>query len=656
MRTTAALALLLLACEGPVGPPGDPGPPGEAGPPGPPGPPGTLPDAGEVSPIPLEPAGLVGVVLDTAGAPLAGGRVVLVPADRVAALAATAIDPTQAPAVAAASTVDEPIEDLLDADPGLPAAGIDASGVYRFATLPSGDVFVVAVPASGDGARLPGGEHARFAQPSASLAGTRLDLEVSTAPSAAARHVGTDACLTCHGTHSVLATAHLSGLRVPGRLGYLQDTLRWPRADALLDQVARGPVVLHFHGCDAMREPACEVSEVDPGDGSVSFTATIERAGSDYAVTLRNLRGAGEARYEVELAYGGALDRQQLVVPIERPGGRERHVLPFQYAHRGTEGAGDLLARPWRDVGSSAWYDHAAGTLRTPPPDASFDRACAGCHFTGARLEGDAVRGWRASALASPYGELDYDGDGRLEQLNVGCEGCHGAGSEHLDAGGRGAAIVQPALLTAERANALCGRCHARGEPPWTPDGSVVPAGARRATLLAARSAPEIVAGDRHASGDPRLHRSQYVDHVESTMYRNGSILVGCADCHRAHGGAEAHDLALPADDDRACTGCHTDVATRAHVDAQTLAGAHDGVEDDDLRCALCHLPPTATGAARVAGLLDDRPVGATPVQRWLGDLGSHRWRTAGVALADAQPTSVDRACAPCHSLLLPNP
>ncbi|MCB9597286.1 MAG: hypothetical protein H6719_31465 [Sandaracinaceae bacterium] len=651
------LAALALACEGPVGPPGDPGGPGEAGPPGPPGPPGPLADAGvDDAPIPLEPTGLVGQVLDTAGQPLVGGRVVLIPATAVTALATTAIDATAAPATAASSAVDEPIEDLLDGSDAFESATIDAAGVYRFTTLSDGSFFVVAAPAAGDTTRLPGGAHARFAQPTAPLVGTRLDLEVSTAPSATARYVGTDACLGCHGTHSALATAHLVGLRVPGQDGYLQDASRWPRFDAMLERFDAG-VTLYFHGCDPSRDPVCQVSETDPGDGSVSFEAALESGPTGYAVTLRNRRGVGETRYPVELTYGGALGRQQVVVPLARPNGTERHVLPIQYAPTGTVGAIDVLARPWRDVGSTSWYDHVAGTLREPTPTESFDRACAGCHFTGAELAGDATNGFHASGLASPWGELDYDGDGRLEQLNVGCEGCHGPGSDHLDARGRGVAIVQPALLTPGRATTVCGRCHARGEPAWTADGTIVLAGVRREALLAARSAPEIGPGDRFASGDAAQHRTQYVDHVQSTMYRNGSILVTCSDCHRAHGGAEDHDLAAPAQEDVLCTGCHTDLLMpRDHVDARTAAAAHDGLEDSELRCTFCHMPPTATGGARVAGLLDNRPVGAPTVQRWLGDLGSHRWRTAGFDVAEAQPSSVERTCAPCHALVLPNP
>ena len=105
------LALLAVACEGPVGPPGDPGPPGEAGPPGETGPPGPVADAGDPTIMP-EPDGLVGRVVDTAGIPVAGGRVALISAGAVDALADTPIDPTMDPAASASAHFDEPLEDL----------------------------------------------------------------------------------------------------------------------------------------------------------------------------------------------------------------------------------------------------------------------------------------------------------------------------------------------------------------------------------------------------------------------------------------------------------------------------------------------------------------------------------------------------------------
>lgn len=672
-----ALALVLSAgCEGPVGPRGDPGPVGEAGPPGPPGPPGPGLDASPADAPGLEPEGLVGQVLDTSGAPLAGGRVVLVPASAVVALSAMPIDPTLAPAAAAASSVDEPIEDLLDspAASGFASAPIDALGFYRFATLVDEEVFVVAVPPSGDRGHVPGGELSRVAQARASLVGTRVDLTVSTRPSADARYVGSASCLACHGRHDALGTAHFAGLSVPARRGYLADGSDLPSLDAALAAFESG-VTLSFYDCDTAREPVCAVAETPPSGAVVSFTATLARdAGvalgvtGAYRVTLTNVRGPGSASFPVELTYGGALGRTAFVVPVSRTGGVERHVLPFQFQEAGEDDATDRRLGRWGDVGSIDWYDHAAGTLRTPTSTRSFDAACAGCHVTGFSLAGDATTGFRASALPTPAGAYDYDLDGRLEELGIGCEGCHGPGSEHVEAGGHGVSIVSPALLTAERQVTICGSCHGRAPgviagvaAPLDASGHMPRPGLRRSELVGAHyGGPEAGPGDLFASGDPRRPQLEYVAHVTSGMFRNGSTLVTCGDCHDAHGGpaGSAHDLRVAPADGAGCTTCHGEEAyttVRMHVTTAT-SDPHLGIDDEDLLCTGCHMPPTATGGAMELGLFDDRPTTATPVQYVVGDVASHRYEISGFEVADLQPSSVTQRCAPCHSLTIPVP
>ena len=679
-RRAAALllALLSIACEGPVGPRGDPG---ETGPEGPPGPPGALPDAGpppdahvDDVEIPLEPEGLVGRVLDTTGAALAGGRVVLVPASAVAAMAETPIDPTLAPAAAAASLVDEPIEDLVDSmGAALPSASIDDEGVYRFVTLTDTPVFVVAIPPEGDTTRLPGGERAREAQARASLVGQRLDLRVSTRPSERARHVGSPTCTNCHGRHAAYGTAHFAGLSVPGRRGYLQDTSRWEDFDADLAPFAAG-ATLYFHSCDPAREPVCAVSDrPPPGPAVVSFEArlSIELAvppdePGRYRVLLVNRRAVESAEYVVELTYGGALERTQLIVSVARPGGPERHVLPFQH-QSGGDSSDDRRTGRYRDIGSADWYDHATGTLRAPGSARSFDLSCAGCHVNGFSLAGDMTSGWRASALPLFEGSYDYDRDGRREELDVGCEGCHGAGSEHVDAGGRGVAIVSPQLLTAEREVAICASCHSRPRgvlggsgAPLDASGHMPRPGLRRSELLSRHfSAPEVASGDLHASGDPHRPQLQAIAHVTSAMYRNDRILTTCSDCHDAHGGSGfSHDLRSAPETDGTCVGCHGEPeyrSSRMHVETATR-DPHLGIDDADLRCVACHMPGTAVGGAMRLGLLDERPMTSLPVQYYEADLASHRYEISGFEVASAQPASVTQRCAACHALTIPNP
>ncbi|MCC7539020.1 MAG: hypothetical protein IT379_22530, partial [Deltaproteobacteria bacterium] len=305
--------------------------------------------------------GMVGFVKDTAGRAVAGGRVVLVPSADVARLSEQSMDLSMSPTDAAEFPYDEPIEDLLDAaeSDAYTQAEIDEQGFYRIETLPRGSHFIVYQPAPEDTSHLPGGPHARSALLAETLAGTRLDLEVSCNPGPAAHYVGSSVCLTCHGRYTLTRTAHFTGLSVPGRRSTLQDTGAWPDFDAAIGRFEAG-ATLYFHDCrpDASGTVRCSISEEEPAAPAVvSFEVDLVhdsavRPGSpaEYLVVLRNRRGAGEATYPLELTYGGALHRQQMMVPVRYGSTTSRQMLPMQFNHRGDTGHPSPADWPWRDV------------------------------------------------------------------------------------------------------------------------------------------------------------------------------------------------------------------------------------------------------------------------------------------------------------------
>lgn len=679
-----AIAALVFAtaCEGPVGPPGatseagPPGPPGEAGlpgppgEPGPPGPPGETPTTG----VELEPEGLVGLVRDAPGNPIGGGAVVLVPAADVAALSETELALETDPADAAAIAHDEPIEDLLDDDTYARAA-VDASGEYRFETIEAGAYFVVWVPDPEDSAHLPGGDRCRTALSSESLVGTQLDLRVSGVPSASATFVGSSTCMVCHGRHRATRTAHFNGLQVPGRRGDLQDTSRWPAFDDAVDAFAEG-LVLYFHGCDRSATDAskCRVSDAPPpAPAVVSFEMAFGRdsargrgAPGEYYVDLVNRRGGGRARYDLALGYGGARGAQMFFARLPNADGSTTTFgLPVVFNEGGDATRADPDDWPYRDDHSERWYDHAAGTLREPSADQSFDANCAACHFTGFRLAGSARDGWRASAVGDSRGAFDFDGDGRLEEINVGCESCHGPGSEHLESGSRRDRIVSPALITPGREVQICASCHSRPvglggggpEAPVSRDGRMPHPGARRSEVFTSHtSRAQAPAAALWPSGHSRQHHQQAEDFVRSSMYRNGTELMTCASCHDPHGSDEhPRDLRADPGSNDGCTTCHSGeefTAVRGHVGSVT-ADTHMGASEAGLLCVRCHMVATATVGARVPELLDAIPASATR-QYFHGDVASHLFQVPRRRFVAEQPVGFTLSCGVCHAGLLP--
>jgi hypothetical protein len=683
MRLAAPL-LLLFACEGPIGPRGATGPRGEDGTDAPP----TMHDdaaapaedggvgehdASQPADFPLEPAGLVGEVVDTAGRLVGRGRVVLVPAADVRALGAAPLDLSLSPEAAAAALDDEPLEDVIDARGAeLESAELDPRGRYRFTTLGDGDSFVVFVPASDDADHLPSMDGTRLPRSAQALRGGRLDLRVSCTPSADARYVGSTPCLTCHGRHESLASAHALTLRRPGHGSFLQDTRAAPRIDEALREFRAGRT-LHFYDCAARSDglPACAVSATAPADATrVALTARLVHDASmapgalgEYRVELERADGAEQASYPVLVTLGGALSAQQFVTRIALPGGGFSHfVLPLTYQLAGSDDRSSYRDYRWLAYRVEDWLDLEARTLREPALPRSFDRECAGCHVTGVAVRGDASSGFLASAAPEPEGIADLDGDGRLEQLNVGCESCHGPGSEHIESTPRGQAIVSPGLLTPERQALVCGACHSK---PLGKGGSLAPLdaqghmprpGERRLGYLRDHvSRVDASTDDLFASGDSRHAGQQYTDFIRSPKYRSGALLVTCSDCHAPHREAEQpSSLWRAPGDEGACMACHAEPADlHAHALAEVDFDHVRAVDQDALSCVSCHMVKTATAGARPLALVDQSPLPRVEYTR--GDRTSHRFAFVGREAAGEQPVAATHECAFCHADFLSN-
>jgi predicted CXXCH cytochrome family protein len=688
----AAALLWGTACEGPAGPagpsgqPGSMGPEGEIGPggndgaPGERGGPGQAADATDT--LRLEVGGLVGMVRDPSGQAVASGAVYLVPAVDVAELSKQPIDLSLSPGLTAMLAHDEPLEDLLDRHSSeYPRALVSDTGSYRFEALAAGSYFIVWTPSDQDANHLPGGSACRAALDSASLVGTRLDLAVSGRPGDQASYVGSSACFDCHGRHRSMKSAHRVGLQVPGIRGAFQDTSAWPTFDAGLNAFDAG-TTLFYYDCDPARQgdAVCRVSTEDPSLTTPSavvrfelrlvrnMTVPRDQVGA-YSVQLVNRSGPGSATYAVALTYGGAVYKQRYITRRTNPNASLSHfVLPLQYNTGGSLTLTSPSDWPWTDYQSRQWYDFASSTLAQPTPAQAFDNNCAGCHLTGMRLTGDSNSGWSARAVADPNGDFDLDGDGRRDEINTGCENCHGPGSEHLESKTRGLRIVSPSLLTPERENMICGRCHSRPqgiggggtEAPLSDHGVMPAAGIRRSQFAGEFTTRVDASGmDLYASGDSRSNHQQYTDFIRSSMYRNAYVLMTCSSCHDSHGSEQTeHMLRNAADDNGACTACHSSseyTAVRGHV--QKVTGfVHDGSDDSFFTCTSCHMVRTAVSGARHPELLDFVPKTAVAVQYLHGDIASHRFAVTGRSQAALQPVAATLACGFCHGTDFVNP
>jgi len=643
------------------------------------------------------------------GHPVAAATVYLVPVtaiDTTTRITASAIYAPPYPA----EDVDEPLEDTIRLrGGGFPHATTDAQGNFVVAAVPDGKYFVHVTPAPTDAEHLPGGDVSRRSYPAEELRGQSMTIKVSGRPSAAARYTGSSACLGCHkDKQHYQQTAHKLGWTVPQSPARSQDFSKHPDYFKALESF---PEVDSYTGGTRL-----ELGDYDATRGDDKFKLRaygdarlpIETAYADvylwqnkadrkYYVTMVNRLNPQDpnspAHLEIKLLYGGAVHDQRYIVSV--PAGladRQAWYTVLRYNMTGRDNRLNRERRVWQDYKFYMWWsagtDGRYGTsddaLTAPPVNTNaVQTMCAACHLTGwQRYEDKATGQYLVRAVNDPGGEMNIDDDPELDEINVGCESCHGPGSEHLANRGRSRFIVNPRYLSAERSSAVCGRCHDRRQGYGGPNNGYTQAisetgelawpGISRHELITRFTDPikkgptmrgpgredNIWPDDIHSN---KPHQ-QYADFLKSKMYRNDRVLVACSDCHDMHGGtsfprALMHDANDPAS--ALCQRCHA-VDVLSHMDGK-LNARMKGLQT---RCIDCHMPGTANtgGIAGDFGRMIKVPPYANAQEEesnayWQGPLKSHVFDVPlktnvavdGVAPGRAMPIPYTSACGTCH-------
>ncbi|HKF48787.1 MAG TPA: cytochrome c3 family protein [Terracidiphilus sp.] len=234
------------------------------------------------------------------------------------------------------------------------------------------------------------------------------------------------------------------------------------------------------------------------------------------------------------------------------------------------------LPAQW-DIAKKRWlpYHVEAGTDWWVPyyGPTNFDRptgpTCDGCHSVNYNVQTKSVTEW-----------------------NVGCEKCHGPGSEHV-AHPTKANIVNPETLDYVRGNDVCMQCHTQGRPLKNPvNGRWYdwPVGYLPGHRLADYwELEEVKPGAtnffQYADMTAHKNRMQGNDFVQSTMYHRQ---IRCFDCHQVHSNKNESNLALKGN--QMCLFCHNKqnpAGLRGTVSEHTYhAEGSAGSE-----CVACHMP-----------------------------------------------------------------
>ena len=219
------------------------------------------------------------------------------------------------------------------------------------------------------------------------------------------------------------------------------------------------------------------------------------------------------------------------------------------------------------------------------PQNPSFERAIPGdcliCH-TG-----------RSESVGGAFHKVKF------HEQSIGCERCHGAGSQHVanqqnqagsggDSSGGSAdtSIVHPGSLSRERLESICAQCH-------LPNGSAANIRGRKLTDF--RPGHRLAEYRAHYILDKSDGGMTVVGHIEqlqkSRCYTQSTKLT-CTTCHDPHRHVPKSEAAAVF---RAkCLECHK-------PDACGLPAEGAPRQDVADRCATCHMPATTTNIPHVA-------------------------------------------------------
>lgn len=411
-------------------------------------------------------------------------------------------------------------------------------------------------------------------------------------------YVGSSLCLACHKSmSSYLDTNHASFVRRP----LTQYTL--VAGKGVIANSLKGTTDDFIAGLDFNTLSGTPFDKYKPNAPKLS----VENG--NYYVTV------GSVKAQVVATVSG--QRPNSFVPN---GSAQRYVVRLP----SSDGAGGATASlyyapltytPGVGYGASAtgWYDSTTNAPKVSSGMGSSAIAalgisnhttgCTGCHTAAPGVlsksaAGDTqFKGFVNTIYASDDpSTFDYNNDGNFEIMNIGCEACHGPGSNHILYGGDPTLIVNPANLSKTAQTELCARCHITsksvptGTYNWPMNDATgthwTPFDAKAGTALAnfytsnAKLWPDGV----HVNGGRPY--DQYKASAHATF---AAHTVSCPDCHDPHVEGEGHLLResivnrsitvkTSAEDNTLCLSCHATHGAFANVTTQDIADSANGV------------------------------------------------------------------------------
>ena len=488
-----------------------------------------------------------------------------------------------------------------------------------------------------------------------------------------ATYVGSKTCLLCHGDKSGLeSTLHFVGFRVPGQWNSLQDEAGLKKV--YKNETFNGGLALftssgtHIKVCDGDTDYVGSNFTSDPTNpNNPAYLKCTDESKAVYAVLSKDANGnywfqmandssfsALSDKYKVAFTYGGeGLYKQRYMMLVGKNGNGTtdgstpvKHVQadgdayyyagPFQWneSHTSTDFPAlfEKDGESWDQwtlapvtsgaaifTGDKA-YSGASDIKATT--EEQFATDCAGCHG-GTSIKKDSKGNYITSYIDQVAPDV-YAG-------NIGCEKCHGPGSNHVNNSGQGYYITYPQDLSQGRLTMLCGTCHQRKMDPassgildssddrakFPAKGDLTQANGVINTFRPGMSPAQMYdmpngsgispnfgmdavgsnpyfypidyTSDPHSWQDKQYgaavnhskgHHQQYFDLTKAGMWKNDHELVTCIDCHDAHGSDQHHQVVMDEDNNALCLSCHNNEDAMPEVFPDITQAMADSLAD----------------------------------------------------------------------------
>ena len=342
----------------------------------------------------------------------------------------------------------------------------------------------------------------------------------------------------------------------------------------------------------------------------------------DYFVQMRiSNQSDSTEKMKVAYTYGGNGWIQRYLLEVNG----NYYIVPFQlvlpgYRKRTTDGGmiWPLDLQYWlvydTTRSEATFFKPSSNAFR----DNSWDKNCSFCHVNGFAMA-KSTRGDDVFWDASWVGVTEGDSALQDQNIKIGCESCHGPGSEHVSSPSKTNIIATSTWpMTREGTDlklALCNQCHNRARSthnthryPYDETNArpYVPGQLLDSFVFSMRGGMNLWP-DRVTS---YAHHQTGQDYERSAQYRAHLYKDGCWDCHTVHHDKEGLPYQLDRDwysleDGVGCMECHGSTGPQQTPKQENLlettvyngrvVNAHSMHSAEISQCVNCHMSKTAS-------------------------------------------------------------